>query len=130
MRVSTFIFSLLLILTGAAMALVELDYTTWEQAVQLQRLWPLVLVVAGVSLFWGGRIPSWLALFLVIAITGGIIVFLVYNHGINNHWRRNHFVLQHAPAVPGQVNSRDSFTPAFDEESCQAFILKEEAIHA
>lgn len=75
MRVGTFLVGTLLILAGVVLFLERLGYTQWGFSRQILSYWPLILIIIGLSLFWGGRIPRWLA-FIIIAVLVGAIIFL------------------------------------------------------
>ncbi len=73
MRISSFVVGLLLVLAGVVALMNSLGLGSWELARQVFRFWPVLLIVIGISLFWDGRIPRWLALLLVIFVSAGVV---------------------------------------------------------
>lgn len=73
MRVGTFLLSALFILAGVVLFLERLGYTWWGFPGELLNYWPIILIIIGISLFWGGRIPRWLAFFVMVILVGGVI---------------------------------------------------------
>ena len=49
---------------------------------QAGKFWPVLLILLGLSLFWGGRIPNWLALVLVAALAGCVIFMFSKTPGL------------------------------------------------
>ncbi len=82
MRFGTFLVATLLVLAGVAMFMLNLGYGSWEMVRQAIDLWPVLLILLGLSLFWGGRIPHWLALALVVALAGAIVFLFLKEPGI------------------------------------------------
>ncbi|MGE5544105.1 MAG: LiaI-LiaF-like domain-containing protein [Bacillota bacterium] len=78
MRFGTFLVATFLILAGVTMFMLNLGYGSWQMVVEAGKFWPILLILLGISLLWGGRIPGWLALLLVVALAGGV-VFLFLN---------------------------------------------------
>lgn len=77
MRINTFLLGLLLILVGVVAFLVDLGFGSWDMLRQVARLWPVLLILIGISLFWGGRLPRGLAFTLVVVTISGVILFMV-----------------------------------------------------
>jgi hypothetical protein len=72
-RVGTFLLGALFILAGVVLFLERLGYSWWGFSGELLNYWPIILVIIGISLFWGGRIPRWLAFFVMVILVGGVI---------------------------------------------------------
>ena len=73
MSIGLFLVALLLILTGTVFFLTNTGFVSYI----LQRLadfWPLVFILIGLSLFWGGKIPRPLAFVIIIILVGGVIL--------------------------------------------------------
>ncbi|HHT46445.1 MAG TPA: hypothetical protein GX004_04015 [Firmicutes bacterium] len=81
MSIGTFLVALLLILAGAALFLANLGYVSMFLIRRLANFWPLIFILIGLSLFWGGRIPRLLAFVIVIILVGGLIL-LVFTGGL------------------------------------------------
>ncbi|MDO9535948.1 MAG: DUF5668 domain-containing protein [Bacillota bacterium] len=73
MAISTFIMGLILILVGTWLFLNNLGYISLGFIRQIFNFWPILLIIIGMSFFWRGRIPRWLAFALIIVLTGGVI---------------------------------------------------------
>lgn len=78
MRIGPFLVGLAFILAGEMAFFVNLGYGSWDFVEQLQKLWPVILIVVGLSFFWRGRIPQWLGLIIILALAGGV-AFLFIN---------------------------------------------------
>lgn len=73
MRTGTLLLALFLILAGVMTFLANLGYISPQFGWQLSRMWPLVLIIIGLGLFWGGTIPRPLAFTLALVLVAGII---------------------------------------------------------
>lgn len=78
MRPWVFLLALFLILWGMVLFLTNLGYASPQFGRELVRLWPLVLIIAGLSLFWGGIIPRPLAFGLTLALVLGVAALAIY----------------------------------------------------
>jgi len=81
MRFGSFLFATLLVLTGVAIFMLNLGYGSWELIRRAAEMWPVLLILLGLSLFWGGRIPQWLAILLVLALTAGVVYMFIQTPG-------------------------------------------------
>ncbi|TEB07587.1 hypothetical protein Psch_01142 [Pelotomaculum schinkii] len=81
MSVGTFILGMALILFGTAMLLINTGYASREMLTQSARLWPVILIVVGLSLFWRGRIPRWFAVLVILALAAGIVAYILLGEG-------------------------------------------------
>lgn len=86
MKFSTFLVGLALILTGEVLFLVNLGFGPWGYLLQARKLWPVVLIIAGLSLFWRGRIPRWLAFGITLVLAGGILALFLLSPGHGGWW--------------------------------------------
>lgn len=79
MRVGTLLAGLVFILVGLVLFLANLGYVSPEFIRQLLRFWPILLIIFGLGLFWGGKIPRFFAFMLVIIAIAGVLAlaFLV-----------------------------------------------------
>lgn len=77
MRPGRFILALILIVTGSVMVLVNMGYSSWAFFRRLIEFWPVLLIILGISLLWGGDIPRWLGILVVIAVVAGIILLAI-----------------------------------------------------
>jgi len=82
-RISTFIMGLLLILIGTCLFLNNLGYISLGFIRQIYNFWPVLLIIIGLSFFWKGRIPHWLAFVLIVALTGGVIALAFLTPQLN-----------------------------------------------
>ncbi|NLX91494.1 MAG: hypothetical protein GXZ07_07885 [Firmicutes bacterium] len=73
MRIGSFVAGLLLIIAGLVIFLHNIGYGSWIFFTQLYKFWPVILILIGISLFWGGVIPRLLGILLILALSGGII---------------------------------------------------------
>jgi hypothetical protein len=71
MRLGKFLVATALVWVGQLLFMDSLGYPALPWAAGVLRLWPLLLILVGLSLFWGGRIPVPLALLLVAALVLG-----------------------------------------------------------
>ncbi len=74
MRAGTLLLALFFILAGLVIFLSNLGYVSPMFIQQLLRFWPLILIIIGISLFWGGIIPRFLSFILVAVIIVGVLV--------------------------------------------------------
>lgn len=88
MKVGTFIAGLLLILAGLIIFLANIGYGSPVFAAQLSRFWPVLLILIGISFFWGGVIPRLLGILLIIALSGGIVFLALQNPFSSFHFSR------------------------------------------
>jgi hypothetical protein len=72
-RVSTFLAGVLFILAGVILFLERLGFSWWGFSRQVLSYWPVILIIIGISLFWGGKIPRWLALAIIVVLVGGVV---------------------------------------------------------
>ncbi len=79
MRIGTFLAGLVLIIIGLIIFLANIGYGSWTFVEQLYRFWPVLLILIGISIFWGGVMPRWLGILLIIALSGGIVVLAIQN---------------------------------------------------
>ena len=77
MRPWIFLLALFLILCGMVLFLTNLGYASPQFGRELLRLWPLILIIIGLSLFWGGIIPRPLAFGLTLALVLGVAALAV-----------------------------------------------------
>ncbi|MGI5921164.1 MAG: LiaI-LiaF-like domain-containing protein [Syntrophomonadaceae bacterium] len=77
MRLGTFFTGLLLILAGVVLFLINCGYGSWTVLYELSKWWPLILIVIGLSMFGGGKIPYWLACLLIILSVGAVGFFTI-----------------------------------------------------
>lgn len=73
MRPGRFLLGLAFIVVGTVMFMVNMGYTSWDFMYQLMRLWPVLLILFGLSVIWGGNIPRWAALLIAAAVAAGVI---------------------------------------------------------
>ncbi|MDD4335326.1 MAG: DUF5668 domain-containing protein [Desulfotomaculaceae bacterium] len=78
MRTGTFIIGLSFILAGVIALLINLGYGTRGLIIQLQRMWPIIIIIIGISLLGNGKVPQWLGIIIILALVGGV-VFLFIN---------------------------------------------------
>lgn len=74
-----FLLGLALIVTGTVMFMINLGYTSWAFFNRLLDFWPLLVILFGISLIWGGNIPRWAALLIAAALLAGVI-YLAANY--------------------------------------------------
>ncbi|MBI4203103.1 MAG: hypothetical protein HY532_08340, partial [Chloroflexi bacterium] len=65
-------FALLLIVTGVLLLLQTLGVVPWGMWIDLWRLWPVLLIAAGVAILLGRGAP-WLAGFIIVALLAGVV---------------------------------------------------------
>ena len=82
MRFGTFLAATLLVLAGVAMLMLNLGYGSWQMVIEAGKLWPILLILLGLGLLWGGRIPGWLAMVLVVALAGGVVFLFLKTPGL------------------------------------------------
>ncbi len=68
-----FLLGLTFIVVGTAMFMVNMGYTSWNYLYRLVQLWPVLLILFGLSLMWGGKIPRLLALLIAVGVVAGVI---------------------------------------------------------
>lgn len=78
MRIGNFVIGLAFILAGVIALLINLGYGTRDFITQLQKMWPIIIIIIGISFLGNGRIPQWLGLIIILAMVGGV-VFLFIN---------------------------------------------------
>ncbi|MCL5935634.1 MAG: hypothetical protein M1543_04000, partial [Firmicutes bacterium] len=61
--------------------LINLGFGSLDFALQLLRFWPVILIIIGLSLFGRGRINSWVAIVIVLALAGGVAAWLLLSAG-------------------------------------------------
>jgi len=74
-RISTFLAGTLLILAGIIIFIENLGFGWRGFSGYIFNYWPVLLIIVGVGVFWGGKIPYWLAFVIVAALAGGVIFF-------------------------------------------------------
>lgn len=86
MRIGTFIIGLAFILTGVIALLINLGYGNRNLIIQLQKMWPIIIIIIGISFLGNGRITQWLGIIIILALVGGVVflfintpMFLVFN---------------------------------------------------
>jgi hypothetical protein len=75
-RRGSIVWPVLLIAVGSIFLLQNLGILPWDAWRQIWRLWPLVLVLVGVELLFGGRVRGAPLVVLVLALLGGGVVLL------------------------------------------------------
>ncbi len=83
MRIGTYILGLMLILAGLILFLNNLGYTYWSVGRLIFQFWPVLLIIIGISFFWGGRIPGWLA-FISIAVLAAAVIMLAVGGAVRS----------------------------------------------
>ncbi len=81
MKPGTFLIGLLLILAGLTAFLSNLGYPAGGILRLLFNYWPLLLILLGIVLFLGGRIPHRLAFIIVIVLCAGVAASALYTSG-------------------------------------------------
>lgn len=74
MRPGRFVLGLALIVLGTVMLMVNMGLTTWAFLDRLFDFWPVLIILFGLTLIWGGTVPRWTALLIAFAVLVGIIV--------------------------------------------------------
>jgi hypothetical protein len=74
MRAGNLLLALFFIVAGVVIFLSNLGYASPDLLRQLFRFWPLILIIVGISLFWGGIIPRFIAVLLVIVLAVGVVI--------------------------------------------------------
>ncbi|MGI6327445.1 MAG: LiaI-LiaF-like domain-containing protein [Dethiobacteria bacterium] len=74
MSIGLFLVALLLILTGTVFFLSNTGFVSMYFVQRLTVFWPLVFILIGLSLFWGGKIPRPLAFVIIIILVGGVVL--------------------------------------------------------
>lgn len=70
MRIGTLISGLLLVLVGVVFFIINIGYGSWVSIYEIGKLWPILLIILGLGMFCGGRIPRWIAyLFIILSVT-------------------------------------------------------------
>lgn len=87
MNVGAFLVGTLLILVGVILFLERLGYGWWRFSREILDYWPIALIIIGVSLFWGGRIPRPLALVIVALLVGAVVFLSLYFPSFNSFRR-------------------------------------------
>lgn len=68
-----FLLGLALLVVGAVMLMVSMGYTSYAFLERLFEFWPVLLVLFGFILIWGGNIPRWAALLIAAAVLVGVV---------------------------------------------------------
>jgi len=88
MNLGKFLWGLLLLAFGVVFLLVNFGYLDWNILVDIWRFWPLVLVIAGLSIMSRGlpnAVNIFLGVFLILLV--GLVIFnLVTNPPQKNRW--------------------------------------------
>ncbi|NLJ75894.1 MAG: hypothetical protein GX325_01365 [Peptococcaceae bacterium] len=82
MSTGSFIVGLALILVGATVLLDNLGYGTRGLITQLQKLWPVIIIVIGIGVLGNGRIPYWLGIIITLVLVGGIVFLFMGAPGL------------------------------------------------
>lgn len=77
MRIGNFVIGLAFILAGVIALLINLGYGTRNFITQLQKMWPIIIIIIGISFLGNGRIPQWLGLIIILALVGGVVFLLI-----------------------------------------------------
>lgn len=90
-NIVTFIIGTAFILTGIAAIMINLGYHNWSLLVLARKLWPVLLILAGLGILWKGVIPRWLAIVLLLVMTGILIALFLLGPGLyplpgTKHW--------------------------------------------
>jgi len=75
------VFGLLLVAVGVLLLLQTLGLVPWAVWLDVWRLWPVLLIIAGVSILFGER-ARWLAALLVVVLLIGSAAFAVYQSSL------------------------------------------------
>ncbi len=75
MSIGLFFTALLLILTGIVLFLTNTGFVSMYFVQRLADFWPLVFVLIGLSLFWGGKIPRLPAFIIIVLLVAGVLLF-------------------------------------------------------
>jgi len=86
-NVGTFLVGTLLILVGVIISLERLGYGWWQFSRELLDYWPIALIIIGMSLLGGGRIPRPLALVIVALLVGAVVFLTLSFTGFNSFSR-------------------------------------------
>ncbi len=81
MRVGPFLVGLAFILAGVIMFFHNFDLVQWDILIQLRKMWPLIFIIVGLSLFWRGIIPRWVAVLIALLLAGGFAALLFSYQG-------------------------------------------------
>ena len=81
MKAGTFVTAFILITAGLVMLLDNMGYDPWIYAGEIYRYWPVIIILIGISFFWGGMIPRWLGILLILTVAGAISVFAFQGSG-------------------------------------------------
>lgn len=81
MRAGNLLLALFLIVAGMVIFLSNLGYASPDFVRQLFSFWPLILIIVGISLFWGGIIPRFIAAVLVIVFAVGVLALVFFIPG-------------------------------------------------
>lgn len=73
MRFGRFLLGLTFIVIGTVMFMVNIGYTSMDFLYQLVDLWPVLLILFGLSLMWGGKIPSLFAVLIAVGVVAVVI---------------------------------------------------------
>lgn len=79
MKIGSFIAGLMLIIAGLVIFLDNMGYGSLPLFTVLLKFWPVILILIGISFFWGGAIPRLLGILLIIALSGSIIALTLLN---------------------------------------------------
>lgn len=73
MKIGTFLTGLAFILAGVVVFFINYGYGSWRIMTEVKKLWPVLLIIIGLSFFWRGRIPGWLAAILILMLVGAVV---------------------------------------------------------
>jgi hypothetical protein len=85
MSIGLFLVALLLILVGTVFFLTNTGFVSMYFVQRLVDFWPLVFILIGLSLFWGGKIPRLLAFVIIVILVGGVVL-LAYTGGLSGYY--------------------------------------------
>ncbi len=80
MGIGSFIVAALLILSGTAMLMINQGYGSWSMLQQAGQYWPVILILMGMGMILGNRLPKWLAYVLLALCLAGVL-WLFYQAG-------------------------------------------------
>lgn len=104
MKLSTLIKGLLLILVGVILLLINFGYGSWNSLQQISRWWPVLLIIIGLGIFGWGRIPRWLAGFLIVGMVIGVSTYMIWGEKNNDYKKSTVSVLTISPQQYPQVS--------------------------
>lgn len=85
MRIGTLISGLVLILTGTIFFLINLGYGSFMSIYEIAKFWPILLIIFGLGFLAQGRIPRWIAFFIIILSVGAVGAYMLEGEPPNNN---------------------------------------------